>query len=76
VIRACCRLSPLLDIPLNQAAKNVVPVTITAAEQLERLRERPLPVGLGAPASIAGSTRRRRSPFAASSGRATTEHRF
>lgn len=37
-IRACCRLSSLLDIPLNQAAKNVVPVAVTAAEQVERLR--------------------------------------
>ena len=37
-IRACCRLSALLDMPLNQAAKNVVPVAITAAEQVDRLR--------------------------------------
>ncbi len=37
-IRACCRLSALLDMPLNQAAKNVVPVAITASEQVDRLR--------------------------------------
>jgi hypothetical protein len=37
-IRACCRLAALLDVPLTQAAKNVVPVAVTAAEQVERLR--------------------------------------
>lgn len=37
-IRACCRLSALLDVPLTEAAKNVVPVAITAAEQVDRLR--------------------------------------
>ena len=37
-IRACCRLSALLDVPLTQAAQNVVPVAATAAESIERLR--------------------------------------
>lgn len=37
-IRACCRLAALLDMPLVQAARNVVPVAITAAESVDRLR--------------------------------------
>ena len=37
-IRACCRLAALLDMPLAQAAQNVVPVAVTAAESVERLR--------------------------------------
>jgi hypothetical protein len=37
-IRSCCRLAALLDVPLTQAARNVVPVAVTAAEQVERLR--------------------------------------
>ena len=37
-IRSCCRLAALLDVPLTQAAHNVVPVAVTAAEQVERLR--------------------------------------
>jgi len=37
-IRACCRLSALLDVPLVDAARNVVPVARTAAESVERLR--------------------------------------
>ena len=37
-IRACCRLAALLDIPLAQAAQNIVPVAVTAAESVERLR--------------------------------------
>ena len=37
-IKACCRLSALLDLPLKQAALNVVPVAVTAAEPIERLR--------------------------------------
>jgi hypothetical protein len=31
-------LSALLDLPLVQAAQNVVPVAVTAAESVERLR--------------------------------------
>lgn len=37
-VKSCCRLAALLDIPLTQAARNVVPVARTAAEQVERLR--------------------------------------
>jgi len=37
-IRACCRLAALLGIPLIEAAHNVVPVSTTAAESVERLR--------------------------------------
>jgi hypothetical protein len=37
-IRSCCRLAALLDVPLGEAAKHVVPVAVTAAEQVERLR--------------------------------------
>ncbi|MCA9165514.1 MAG: AAA family ATPase, partial [Planctomycetales bacterium] len=37
-IRACCRLAALLDVSLVQAAQNVVPVAVTAAESVERLR--------------------------------------
>jgi len=38
-IRSCCRLAALLDIPLIEAAKNVVPVAVTASESVDRLRE-------------------------------------
>ncbi len=37
-IRACCRLAALLDVPLIEAAQNVVPVARTAHESVERLR--------------------------------------
>jgi hypothetical protein len=37
-IRACCRLAALLDVPLLEAARNIVPVAVTAAESVERLR--------------------------------------
>ncbi len=37
-VRACCRLAALLDMPLTQAARHVVPVAVTAAEQVEKLR--------------------------------------
>ena len=37
-IRSCCRLAALLDVPLKAAAQNVVPVAVTAAESVERLR--------------------------------------
>jgi len=37
-IRACCRLAALLDVPLLQAAQNVVPVAVTSAEAIDRLR--------------------------------------
>ena len=37
-IRACCRLAALLDVPLVQAAQNIVPVAITASESVNKLR--------------------------------------
>ncbi len=37
-IKACCRLSALLDVPLIQSALNVVPVAVTASESVDRLR--------------------------------------
>jgi SpoVK/Ycf46/Vps4 family AAA+-type ATPase len=37
-IRACCRLAALLDVPLSLAAQNVVPVAVTAAESVDKLR--------------------------------------
>ena len=50
-IKACCRLAALLDVPLVQAAQNVVPVAVTAAESVDRLAElgqRPVPLGQSA----------------------------
>jgi SpoVK/Ycf46/Vps4 family AAA+-type ATPase len=38
-IRACCRLAALLDVPLAEAAHNIVPVAVTAGESVERLRQ-------------------------------------
>lgn len=38
-IKACCRLSALLDVPLVQAAQNVVPIAMTAHESVDRLRK-------------------------------------
>ncbi|MGE0609957.1 MAG: AAA family ATPase [Pirellulales bacterium] len=37
-VRACCRLAALLDLPLVEAARNIVPIAVTAAESVERLR--------------------------------------
>jgi len=37
-IKSCCRLAALLDVPLVEAAQNVVPVARTAHEAVERLR--------------------------------------
>ena len=37
-IKACCRLAALLDQPLIEAAQNVVPVAVTSAEAVGRLR--------------------------------------
>ena len=36
--QACCRLAALLDVPLLEAATNIVPVAVTAGESVERLR--------------------------------------
>ena len=38
-IRSCCRLAALLDVPLAEAATNIVPVAITAGEAVEKLRQ-------------------------------------
>ncbi len=38
-IRSCCRLAALLDAPLTESAKNVVPVAATAAESVNHLRQ-------------------------------------
>lgn len=37
-IRSCCRLAALLNVTLTQAARQVVPVAVTAAESVEKLR--------------------------------------
>ena len=37
-IKACCRLAALLDVPLTDAARHIVPVAVTAGESVERLR--------------------------------------
>ncbi|NLX98605.1 MAG: AAA family ATPase [Rhodopirellula sp.] len=37
-VKSCCRLAALLGVPLTEAAKNVVPVAMTAAESVARLR--------------------------------------
>ncbi|MFM7920584.1 MAG: AAA family ATPase, partial [Planctomycetaceae bacterium] len=34
----CCRLARLLELPLTDSARNVVPVAVTAAESIQRLR--------------------------------------
>jgi hypothetical protein len=38
-IKSCCRLASLLDVPLVQAAQNVVPVAGTAGDKIEGLRQ-------------------------------------
>lgn len=38
-IKSCCRLSALLDLPLVEAGRNIVPVAVTSAESVERLRQ-------------------------------------
>ncbi len=38
-IKSCSRLSALLDVPLSEAARNVVPVSVTSAEAVEKLRD-------------------------------------
>ena len=65
-IKACCRLAALLDVPLNAAAQNIVPVSRTSAESVEKLRtwasgrclsaDRP---GIYQGASAASTTRRK-----------------
>jgi len=38
-IKSCCRLAALLETSLLEAALNVVPVSVTSAEQIENLRQ-------------------------------------
>ena len=38
-IKSCCRLASLLDVPLTQAAQNVVPVAVTAGDKIEGSRQ-------------------------------------
>lgn len=38
-IRACCRLAALLQVPLTEAATNIVPIATTAAETVGRLQQ-------------------------------------
>jgi ATP-dependent 26S proteasome regulatory subunit len=38
-IKSCCRLAALLETTLVEAAQNVVPVSVTSAEQIENLRQ-------------------------------------
>ena len=38
-IKSCCRLASLLDVPLVQAAQNVVPVAVTAGDKIDGLRQ-------------------------------------
>ena len=38
-IRACCRLAKLFDVPLTEAAKQVVPVALTSKEKIASLHE-------------------------------------
>ena len=38
-IKSCCRLASLLDVPLIQAAQNVVSVAVTAGDKIEGLRQ-------------------------------------
>lgn len=38
-IAGCCRLAALLDLPLAEAARNIVPVAHTSAEKVESLRQ-------------------------------------
>ena len=37
-IKSCCRLASLLDVPLVQAAPNVVPVAVNVGDKIEALR--------------------------------------
>lgn len=37
-IRACCRLAALLDVPLTEAAKNIVPVYVSSGDDVDKLR--------------------------------------
>ena len=38
-IKSRCRLAALLDVPLVQAAQNIVPVAVTAGDKIAALRQ-------------------------------------
>jgi adenylylsulfate kinase-like enzyme len=38
-VKACCRLAALLEVSLVEAARNIVPVAVTAGESVELLRQ-------------------------------------
>ena len=38
-IKSCCGLASLLELPLVQAAQNVVPVAVTAGDKIEAVRQ-------------------------------------
>jgi SpoVK/Ycf46/Vps4 family AAA+-type ATPase len=73
-IRSCCRLAALLDVPLIDAATNIVPVAVTAGESVERLRswasgrclsaDRPGVYTRGADAAVTPGRNVRRGPSA------------
>jgi SpoVK/Ycf46/Vps4 family AAA+-type ATPase len=73
-IRSCCRLAALLDIPLVEAAANIVPVAITAGESVDRLRTWRNCVGVCRPIGRA-STREERTGPAKSAARSIVETR-
>jgi hypothetical protein len=66
-IQSCCRLAALLDLSLRDSAKNVVPVAVTAAESIEKLRA--WAAGRCLDASLPGVYRRGAAPPTASARR-------
>ena len=63
-IRSCCRLAALLDVPLTQAAANIVPVASTSNESVTQLcqwaRNRCLSADVPGVFTCPSSSRRRR----------------
>jgi SpoVK/Ycf46/Vps4 family AAA+-type ATPase len=68
-IRSCCRLAALLDLPLVQAAQNVVPVATTSSEAIVKLRTWASGRCLSADAGGIYGTTEASSKITASSGR-------
>ena len=66
-IKSCCRLAALLDVPLVEAARQVVPVAVTAAESVERLRN--WASGRCLSASVSGLYQRSGNTTSATTGR-------
>ncbi|WP_428308153.1 AAA family ATPase [Lacipirellula sp.] len=64
-ISACCRLAALLELSLVDAATHIVPVAVSAADNLERLRQwasgRCLSADVGGIYTASGRSKRRRS---------------